>query len=105
MLGPVYFREWRNASCRARHHVFRSAYTLVLCLEFGFFLYLWLGRFVLAAALHAGAEPAAAPTPAGVWAFFPLFALQQLIFLVLMAPALAAGSIADEKTRGTLADL
>ncbi len=99
MLGPVFLLEWKSAARRSRHFRFRFAYAVVVAAEFAFFLFAWLSR---------GFDPFAGPaTPwrvtGGVVAdYLPLFTLQHLLLLLLVTPALAAGSISDEKARGSL---
>jgi ABC-type transport system involved in multi-copper enzyme maturation permease subunit len=99
MLGPVFLLEWKSAARRSRHFRFRNIYMVVLLAEFCFFVFAWATR---------GFDPfAGRMTPWRVTAlviadYLPLFTIQHLLLLLLVTPALAAGSISDEKARGTL---
>jgi ABC-2 family transporter protein len=97
MFGPIFLLEWNYAARRSGHRQFRFAYSLLIAAEFLFFLYAWCTR---------GFDwwhrpPTWQLTIQVVAGYLPLFTLQHLLLLLLMTPALAAGSVSDEKNRGT----
>jgi ABC-type transport system involved in multi-copper enzyme maturation permease subunit len=98
MLGPMFLLEWKYAARRSRHFQFRAYYTVLLLGEFSLYLWAWLTRCVGPWAVHA-ASPRLTALVAGD--YLPLFALQHLALLLFITPALACGSISDEKSRGT----
>lgn len=98
MFGPVFFLEWLNACRRGRHHLFRLIYVAVLLAEFAFFLLSWSFRVLF----PQDYGPLRQTTVELAWGYFTFFTVQHLLLILLLAPALAAGSITDEKSRGTL---
>jgi ABC-type transport system involved in multi-copper enzyme maturation permease subunit len=93
MLGPVFLLEWRRASARGKHHRLRLAYVAVLTAESLLCLVLLFSRSLTASPL-AAFELA--------FGFLQILTLQHFTLLFLVPAALAAGSIADEKMRGSL---
>lgn len=103
MLGPVFQLEWLHACRRGRHHLFRAAYCGLLCAEVVLFAVFWVLRGLGWVSPIAGAAPSPHQAVGELWvAFLQLIVAQHFVVLVLVTPALAAGTIADEKTRGTL---
>src|SRR5690242_982464 len=93
-LGPIFAVEWRLNARRPRFVWLRALYGAILLVALG---------NVLASewADSTGALPA--PRLAAVAAqFFWAFSLVQLLAVLLLTPALTAGSIAEEKERRTL---
>jgi ABC-type transport system involved in multi-copper enzyme maturation permease subunit len=107
MLGPVFHLELQHGSRRGRQFTFRWLYAGWLLAEF------------LALFLHYQAQSPSWGNASGLAnrslamqafstfarAFAELFVVQQFLLLLLAMPAFAAGSITDEKVRGTLQDL
>jgi ABC-type transport system involved in multi-copper enzyme maturation permease subunit len=98
MLGPLFLLEWKYASRRSRHFRFRAGYCALVLAEFLFCMFAWATRYL---------DPFKGNlTPWRVNAsiintYLPLFTLQTFVLLVAVTPALAAGSVSDEKARGT----
>jgi ABC-type transport system involved in multi-copper enzyme maturation permease subunit len=93
MVGPVLYQEMMLAGRRNQSYIFRWIYAAWLVLQIAFFSYLWL---------FVPATPGSyAVGDLAEW-FVSLFLVQQLILLVLATPALAAGSVTEEKANGTL---
>ena len=95
MIGPVFALEWTRTGRRKRTHVLRW-----VC---GAWLVLWF-FYAYSHYLDAG------PGKAGVLADFAVtflewILLQQFVAVVLLTPVLVAGTITEEKTRGTLEQL
>lgn len=93
MIGPVFILEWLRASARGKHHRLRLIYLGVLAAEALMFMILFTSRGLTK-------SPVAALQLA--YAFLQTLAIQHFTLLFLVPPALAAGSIADEKMRGSL---
>ena len=93
MIGPVFVLEWLRACARGKHHHLRLIYVTVLTAEAVLFLVLFTSRTLTA-------SPIAALELA--FSFLQILALQHFTLLFLVPAALAAGSIADEKMRGSL---
>src|SRR5262245_30024073 len=93
MIGPVFLLEWQRASARGKHHRLRLAYVAVLTAESLLCLVLLFSRSLTASPL-AALELA--------FGFLQVLTLQHFTLLFLVPSALAAGSIADEKMRGSL---
>ncbi len=93
MIGPVFVLEWLRACARGKHHRLRLIYFGVLTAEAVLFLVLFTSRSLTA-------SPTAALELA--FRFLQILALQHFTLLFLVPAALAAGSIADEKLRGSL---
>jgi ABC-type transport system involved in multi-copper enzyme maturation permease subunit len=99
MIGPVFTLEWMRTGRRLRTHLLRWVV--------GSWLVFWL-------LYHYSVYLDAGPTNGGVLAAFatgflestpgwvPGVLLQQFIIVVVLAPALVAGAITEEKTRHTL---
>jgi ABC-type transport system involved in multi-copper enzyme maturation permease subunit len=98
MLGPLFLLEWKYASRRSRHFRFRAIYSAVVALEFTVFLLGWFWRYLESAALH-NIPPQSVAELATTYLW--LFSIQHCLLLLLVTPALAAGSVSDEKARGT----
>lgn len=96
MIGPIFRLELLRQSRRGRQHTFRWVYAGWLVLEF---VFLYLSYRVNSRKI----DPAA--TGHFIASFIELFAVQQYVLLLLVTPAFAAGTISDDRTRGTLADL
>jgi ABC-type transport system involved in multi-copper enzyme maturation permease subunit len=102
MVGPVLAQELMLGSRRGWQHIFRRIYTGWLILQLLIFYWLYLiqanviGRFFFAGPIVPGvaSEFAAKFLETLVW--------QQFILLALVTPAITAGAITDEKSRGTL---
>src|SRR5438105_1700280 len=96
MTATVFSLEWLLACRRGRHFRLRTVVLLVLFAEVFFF--------------HASVLPFLGKDDADglailierFQAFFYLLLWQQPIAIALLAPAMSAGSISDEKQRGTL---
>jgi ABC-type transport system involved in multi-copper enzyme maturation permease subunit len=93
--GPVLQLELLLGARRGRQHVFRWIYAGWLLLQFLAFY----ADFAASQVLPVRDRTLAA-TAAG--SFLRLLLNQQLILLILAAPAMAAGAISDEKETGTL---
>jgi ABC-type transport system involved in multi-copper enzyme maturation permease subunit len=96
MLVPIIQQELRHAGRRTRLHLLRWGYALLLVVQLVYFLHLAPGFTRL---------PGVFP----FWRLLPaaedlvrLLLFQQLLVLVLVAPAYTAGAITQEKERGTL---
>src|SRR5947209_2735733 len=102
MIGPVLSQELLLGSRRGRQQIFRRVYAgwLIVQLAAFYWLYLvqsnWLG-----ATLFGGTIEREAAAEFGTQ-FTAVLVVQQLLLLLLAAPAYTAGAITDEKTRGTL---
>lgn len=100
MLGPVFWLELLRVARRGAHHRLRWFLSLALTGETAVFLLLYWSL------MNPFFGP---PTPRGADGFLvqglEWLLLQQLAVVVLVAPALAAGSISDEKATGTLQHL
>src|SRR5437870_1717934 len=89
MLGAVFHQELLLAGRRQRAHFLRWIYAAVLLAQ--------LMPALVDAFLHR--------RHAAYAEFFDQFLTQHFALLFLLTPALTAGAITDEKTRGTLASL
>lgn len=94
MIGPVFALEWLRTGRRRRAHVLRWIFGAVLIVQ--------LFSAYSAYALHA-ATPGAMADMASEFLRWTL--LEQFLFVAVVTPALVAGTITDEKTRGTLETL
>jgi ABC-type transport system involved in multi-copper enzyme maturation permease subunit len=99
MVGPVFLHEWNSASRRSRHRRLRSLYTMLVAAEFGLFLFGWFWRATEWSWFRSInlRESVAELAEGYLW----LLLLQHLLLIVFVTPALAAGSVSDEKARGT----
>src|SRR5471030_2522180 len=93
MLGPVYTLEWLQASRRSDKSRWRWIYIGVLFLEMQ-----WLTINVIE--YFFTRNPARVMLVAEILIY--VIAAQQTLAILLVTPAFAAGSITDEKRRGTL---
>jgi ABC-type transport system involved in multi-copper enzyme maturation permease subunit len=100
MIGPVCYLELLPPHRRGRQRLFRRLYGGFLAAELGLFLYRYLLTFL--GGPHRPHYPAAGDF---VNNYVEVFMVQQYVLLLLVLPAFAAGSITDEKTRGTLQGL
>lgn len=102
MLGPIVRRELLHARRQGQQHIGRWIYAawLLVLLVYCYFSY---------RAEYGALGPAISnhPNPAGsfVTAFLAAFVVQQFLLVFALMPAFAAGTIADEKLRGTLPEL
>ena len=102
MVGPVYSLELRRALRRGWHHLGRWSYASWLVLE-----------LIIFAVLYSAEELRQYPTGLSAtrriselaYLFETLLVGQHFALLIGATPTLAAGSISEEKTRGTLAEL
>lgn len=99
ILGPVFHFELTTALRRARYFVLRGLYGSALL----FALYAAYDSF---GQVTFGVPPYGEPTIAAVAAmmaeFFENFSLVQLLAVLLLGPAMAAGTIATERERRTI---
>jgi len=107
MVGAVLHQEWLLGSRRHRLYLFRCIYAawLIALVFYGYFRFLIEEQQRLSNQIVAGTSTfvarASPPVIVGQW-FAEAFVSQQLILLMLATPAFVAGSITDEKRRGTL---
>lgn len=94
MLGPVYTLEWQQAIRRAQQLRWRWVYVGILAIE--------LAALLIEAFTKTILEPKFAEFAVIAESAFLLFLAQQTIAILIAAPAFAAGSISDERQRGTL---
>lgn len=94
MIGPVFALEWLKAGRRRRAHVLRWIFGAALVLQ--------LIHAYSAYSLRAGSPGALADFADG---FLIQVLVQQFLFVAVVTPGLVAGTITDEKTRGTLESL
>lgn len=94
MVNPLFRLELLQACRRGRQRRYRLLYAGWLVLEV----------LVLYSAYFLGSSLQPGPNEAGRFGqqFVSLFVLQQFVLLLLVTPAFMAGSITDEKTKGTL---
>src|SRR5262249_49126722 len=95
MIGPVLSLELMLASRRRRYHLLRWTYAYWLSAE-AVVLYLlyWSGFF---GPLRGSSEFASF--------YVRLFVVQQIVVALVAMPSFAAGSLGDDKVRGTLQHL
>jgi ABC-type transport system involved in multi-copper enzyme maturation permease subunit len=105
MIGPVFALELLHASRRGRQHRFRLAYGGWVGVEFVIFAALYGMRLLENITNPAGAAGSATALGELTGYFLALLMLQQGLLAVLAIPAFAAGTITEEKTRGTLQQL
>jgi ABC-type transport system involved in multi-copper enzyme maturation permease subunit len=97
MVGPVLFQELLLGSRRNRMHFLRWCYAGWLLLQVGFMYFadaLW--------ALPFQRRLTALDVAATAHAYVEVIVAQHFLVLLLAIPALTAGTITDEKSRGTL---
>ncbi len=101
----VAYMELLLTSRRSSHFIWRYLYGGWLVLQFGWiwFMY-WFTAYVMrgSAGAPAGIGASSDETFRFVAGFLSVFLWQQMVLIVLVAPAIAAGAITDEKERGTL---
>jgi ABC-type transport system involved in multi-copper enzyme maturation permease subunit len=102
MLGPVWYLELLPPHRRGRQRLFRWMYGAFLLVEFLFFSQAYQIR---AYNPFANRETQIEALSIFVGNYVEVFMVQQYALLLLVLPAFAAGSITDEKTRGTLQGL
>jgi ABC-type transport system involved in multi-copper enzyme maturation permease subunit len=94
MVGPVLYQEMLLGSRAGKQYIFRWIYAGWLILQILF--------FTLVSSLEVAFSPGSFLTARLASHFIPVFVVQQLILMIVAVPAFAAGSVTDEKTRGTL---
>lgn len=99
MTGPVFSLELVRTARRGRHHVFRGIYITWLTLEFGLFLLFYLANLLF------NDRPWHEALSEYVVTWLTVFGVQQFALIAIATPAVAAGSITEEKTRGSLQEL
>ncbi|MCS6977750.1 MAG: ABC transporter permease subunit [Gemmatales bacterium] len=92
-------------SRRNSHFLWRYIYGGWLVLQFCWlwFMY-WIVEVIASSMMAAGSgvSPDPAATQKFLSGFLELFLWQQMVLIILVSPAIAAGAITDEKERGTL---
>jgi ABC-type transport system involved in multi-copper enzyme maturation permease subunit len=98
MIANVFQNDFLIAERRGRQHVLRWIYAGWLLMQAFFILY---SDFFVNTIIQRR------PPLWSIGAFhlFDVYVTQQMVLLLLLVPALAAGAVADEKTRGTLQHL
>src|SRR5581483_4290401 len=96
MIGAVFLAEMTCADRRGRQRRLRALYATLLLAELLLLLYSWCFQCLI----YHSARRATAETALG---YFEFFTAQTTLLLLLVTPAVAAGSVADDKARGTLA--
>lgn len=99
MVGTVFFQEMTLGGRRFQLHVFRWVYAGWLVLQVFFFFFAYLLE-----AWKAQAPVGSTPEIVGA-RFANTFVWQQVVLLMVVVPAVVAGSITDEKRKGTLQHL
>jgi ABC-type transport system involved in multi-copper enzyme maturation permease subunit len=94
MVGPVLYQEMLLGSRAGKQYIFRWIYAGWLILQILF--------YSLVASIEVSQSPESFVTARLAAHFIPVFVVQQLILMIVAVPAFAAGSVTDEKTRGTL---
>lgn len=97
MIGPLFNQEMLLASRRTRDHVFRWIYAGWLVLQVTS-----LAVLVLMGAFARPWGEREMFTPLVCRRFAEVFVQQHMVLLLLATPVFVAGSLTDEKTRGTL---
>jgi ABC-type transport system involved in multi-copper enzyme maturation permease subunit len=93
VFGAIFLQEMLIAGRRQRSYFLRWTYAFILLVQ--------LVPWALAALAFDAHRPGS--SAAGAFArFLDSFTVQHFYYLFALTPALAAGAIADEKTRGTL---
>src|SRR5438309_1989735 len=99
MLGPVFSLEVLLAGRRGRFRAWMRFYTAFLALEFAAFLFAHIST------IEPEAQSAAPAISWWVNSYLQFFIVQHFLLLALAIPAFTAGSLSDDKVRGTLQDL
>ncbi len=97
MVGPVLTQELVLGSRRSRMHILRWCYAAWLLLQLAF---MYFGEFIWAFPFRR--RLTSLDIAALAHDYVELIVAQHFILLLLAVPALTAGSITDEKGRGTL---
>jgi ABC-type transport system involved in multi-copper enzyme maturation permease subunit len=93
VFGAIFLQEMLVAGRRQRSYFLRWVYAAVLLVQ--------LAPRLLASLVAEWRRPGSSAL--GLYAqFFDSFTAQHFFYLLVLTPALAAGAITDEKTRGTL---
>jgi ABC-type transport system involved in multi-copper enzyme maturation permease subunit len=95
MMGPVFALEWMRTGRRLRAHLFRWICGALLLLQFLYYYSHYLDAGV--------GKPGVLANFAGT--FLDLILLEEFLVVVLVTPALVAGTITEEKSRRTLEQL
>ncbi|MFV2066226.1 MAG: ABC transporter permease [Pirellulales bacterium] len=95
LLGPVFSAEVVTSARRARYFVLRTAYALILL------LLLW-STYETARLTSSSLDLNIRQTAELTASFFSSFAYLQLVTVLLVGPAIAAGTIAEERQRRTI---
>jgi ABC-type transport system involved in multi-copper enzyme maturation permease subunit len=98
MIANVFQHDFLTAERRGRQHFLRWIYAAWLLMQAFFFIY---KDFIL----NSYVQRRSAPWYSGASQLLDVYVTQQMVLLLLLVPALAAGAVADEKTRGTLQHL
>lgn len=93
MLGPVYTLEWMQATRRVHTFPWRSLYAIVLFVELQ-----WLTIRLIDSLITKDARLVTYVAEALLF----IVSAQQTLLIFMVAPTFAAGSVTDEKRRGTL---
>lgn len=96
-LGPIFEAEATTSSRRARYFVLRSIYAVILL----FVLWLQYGETV-SRPWQTQAQPSVKEEAARAARFFASFAWVQIVAVLLLGPAIVAGTIAVERERRTI---
>jgi ABC-type Na+ efflux pump permease subunit len=99
MLHAVWRQEMLTAARRRRMHFLRWAYAGVLLVQL-----VPISFIVVASALFPAVRRGNPELELFGW-FFESVVVQHFVFLLLLTPALTAGALTDEKTRGTFEHL
>jgi hypothetical protein len=99
MIAAVFNLEWSLACRRGRHFLFQRLYLAALLVEFGWFLVTWMLRLWWPPDREL--SPSRMTGELATFYFF-FFVIQNHVLLLLLTPALAAGRLTEEKSRGTL---
>src|SRR4051794_27118709 len=98
MIGPIFYLELLHLHRRGRQRLFCLIYGGWLLAEF---VVLYLGYLMRRGSPNRPVMRIEAASDF-INSFVELFVVQQYALLLLVTPALVAGTITDEKTRGTL---
>src|SRR5258708_6398688 len=102
MISPVLDLELLRASRRSSMLLLRRIYTGWLLVQFLFFYWLYLIQSNLIVHYFGGGDADNLAAAGFVNSCASTLISQQLILLALCTPALTAGAVTDEKSRGTL---
>src|SRR5437660_7402322 len=104
MVGPVLYQEMLLGGRRGRQYAFRWIYGgwLIVQLLFLYSIYRTQDWASNLAPPFGDGRPDTNATARFARGYVELFIQQQLILMLLIAPAITSGAVTDEKTRGTL---